>query len=155
VKSASAFWALTVANAPPRRKLDEYRAERDAAQERKTATAEISQVIRRSPGDLAPVYDAMLERAMLWIPMMSATCSDRSWPADPIDVRRGGGALDGSDLSMTGCIGSSSAGLGRPLLAQTVAAEQQAVSVMDEPVEDGIGEGRLTDQVAPAVDRDL
>jgi hypothetical protein len=41
------------------------------------------------------------------------------------------------------------------MLAQAVAAELQAMSVMDDAVEDGVGEGWFADQIVPAVDRGL
>src|SRR3954462_11458251 len=57
--------------------------------------------------------------------------------------------LDECDLSISDCTRSSSDGLRRPLLAHTVAAELQAMGIVNDAIQDGVGQGGIPDQGMP------
>ena len=65
-----------------------------------------------------------------------------------------GRPLVGGDLSMVVLARSSGNGLG-DLLAQGITAQLEPVGIVDDAIQDRVGEGGIADQVVPAIDRDL
>ena len=60
-----------------------------------------------------------------------------------------------ADVSIGVIARSSHGALPSLLFSEGIAAKLDAVGVVDDAVEDGVGQGRIADQIMPAVHRDL
>ena len=60
-----------------------------------------------------------------------------------------------TDLAMLGAAGSSHRCLLSLFSSQRFTTELEAVSVVDDAIENGVGQGWIADQVMPAIDRNL
>src|ERR1700687_995320 len=120
------------------RKLDERTSERDEALERQTATADILQVIARSPSDVQPVFDAVAERAMSLLDCLSVIVT--RFDGEHVHFGAARGALPDTEqfvrqryLSMRPDRASL---LGRSLLERTVVSSADAQAEPDPQLRD-------------------
>jgi GAF domain-containing protein len=120
------------------RKLDERTSERDEALERQTATADILQVIARSPSDVQPVFDAVAERAMSLLDCWSVIVT--RFDGEHVHFGAARGALPDTEqfvrqryLSMRPDRASL---LGRSLLERTVVSSADAQAEPDPQLRD-------------------
>src|ERR1700730_2225437 len=75
-------------------------------------------------------------------------CREAGRPFRLMSAGVAGRPLVGCDLSITGCWRSSGGRPERPLLTQAVAFKLEAMGVMDEAIEDGVGIGRVAEHGA-------
>jgi two-component system, NtrC family, sensor kinase len=120
------------------RKLDERTSERDEALERQTATADILQVIARSPSDVQPVFDAVAERAMSLLNCWSAIVV--SFDGELVHFGAARGALPDTEQIVRQRFQSMrpyrATLLGRCLLARTVVNSADAQAEPDPQLRD-------------------
>jgi signal transduction histidine kinase len=82
------YAVLDSENAELRRQLDACRAELEEARAQQTATTEVLQVINSSPGNLRPVFDALLRRATgLCEAVCGALCTYDAGRFHPVAIR--------------------------------------------------------------------
>src|SRR6266576_328293 len=83
-----------------KRQLDEALAERDAAEARQAAMAEILEIINSSPGDLAPVFDATISGRTQWTRLSTSGDPNRLTAVWKMTRVPRGGGTDNGILSM-------------------------------------------------------
>ena len=106
------------------RKLNEATTERDEALAQQTASAEVLQVINSSPGNVAPVFEAMLERAICFCQADEGILTNRN--GDELEVV----AVRSSRPEMSGSVGKRFA-IDRETVGGRVMLEGRTVHIRD------------------------